>query len=186
MADKTEIVEAHLRRFFSGHAVTMEQWIEGPRHHEMPSFQVLRIAPGPRSELWSYASLGAVDLSPSGDSFLEFILCSVHPDERLLHLVTMVAWYHMTRDLGLGHTMPIGEPWLPGSHCDYFLISKPYPFGPELEICNFDNAHAHVLWLLPITKAERDFKVEHGLEALERKLDDAAIRFWDVERKSVV
>ena len=62
-----------------------------------------------------------------------------------------------------GHTVPIGEPWLPGSACDHLLVSLPYPFGPELEMCRWDGGHARLLWLLPITEAERDFRTEHDL-----------------------
>jgi suppressor of fused protein SUFU len=43
-----------------------------------------------------------------------------------------------------------------------------------------------VLWLLPITQAERDFKVAHGLEALEQRFDNSALEYWDICRKSVV
>ena len=46
------------------------------------------------------------------------------------------------------------------------LVSLPYPFGPELEVCQLPDGELHVLWLLPITLAEREFKVREGLEAL--------------------
>ena len=74
----------------------------------------------------------------------------------------MAAWYHGRRGLGAGHTFPIGEPWLPGLTCELFLVSLPYPFGPELEVCNLSDGHLHVLWLLPITVAEREFNVREG------------------------
>jgi len=41
------------------------------------------------------------------------------------------------------------------------------------------------IWLLPITEAERDFKAEHGPEALEQRFDDAAIDYWEPARASV-
>ena len=47
------------------------------------------------------------------------------------------------------------------------LISLPYPFGPELEVCCLRERHFHLYWVLPITKAEREFKAEHGQDALE-------------------
>jgi hypothetical protein len=88
--------------------------------------------------------------------------------------------------LGTGHTFPIGEPLLPGSTCEYFLVSQPYPFGPELEVCNFPSGHVHILWLLPITAAEREFKVREGLEALEQRFDECALEYWNSDRASVV
>ena len=152
----------------------------------MPAFQVLCAGPGPRTDCWTYLSLGASTVSHDGTGQLEFFVVAPSKDERHVELVTMVAWYHQKTGLGWGHSVPIGHPWLPGSLCDHLLISKPYPFGPELEICNFDHGHVHVLWLLPITSAERDFKVDHGLESLEQRFDEAAIEYWDASRKSVV
>jgi hypothetical protein len=61
----------------------------------------------------------------------------------------------------------------------------PYPFGPELENCEDALGHVQVLWLLPITGAERAFKIEHGLEALEERFDNEALRFWEPNRPSV-
>jgi hypothetical protein len=39
---------------------------------------------------------------------------------------------------------------------------------------------------LPITTDERDFKVTNGLEALERRFEEAALEYWDTQRASVV
>jgi hypothetical protein len=55
-----------------------------------------------------------------------------------------------------------------------------------LEVCNVRDWHLHVLWLLPITAAERDFKVHKGLEALEQRFDACAIEYWVPGRASVV
>jgi hypothetical protein len=66
------------------------------------------------------------------------------------------------------------------------LVSLPYPFGPELEICNLNDRHIHLLWLLPITEDERDFKVEHGQEALEQLFDESRLEYWRDDRESVV
>jgi hypothetical protein len=100
----------------------------------------------------------------------------------------MVAYYHggpPEQRLDHGHTVPIGEPWVEGSACDHFLVSLPYPFGPDLERCKWDSGHARLLWLLPITTTERDFKAEHGLEALEQRLEKAAIHYWEPDRPAV-
>jgi hypothetical protein len=55
-----------------------------------------------------------------------------------------------------------------------------------LEVCNFRDWHLHVLWLLPITKAERELKVKEGLEALEQRFDACALEYWIPDRASVV
>ncbi|MGW5653784.1 suppressor of fused domain protein [Streptomyces humi] len=83
--------------------------------------------------------------------------------------------------------MPIGRPWLDDSDCDHYLVSLPYPFGPEFEFCEWgDGAHARILWLLPISKAEKDFRREAGLEALESRFEELGIDPVDPQRASVV
>lgn len=71
----------------------------------------------------------------------------------------MNVYYHRGGRLGLGRTVPIGEPWLPGSRCDHYLVSLPYPFGPDLQVCHIGDLHVDFLWLLPITRAGRDLLV---------------------------
>ena len=75
---------------------------------------------------------------------------------------------------------------MPGSSCDHMLVSLPYPFGPDLQACHVGDLHVEVLWLLPITQAEREFKAASGQEALEQRFDEAALRYWDIRRASVV
>ena len=104
---------------------------------------------------------------------------------RAVELLAMIAFYHRGGRLDLGHTTPIGEPWLNGSRCDHFLISLPYPYGPDLERSHVGDRHVDFLWLLPITKAERDFKVTNGLEALEQRFDATELSYADIERESV-
>lgn len=177
-------VRQHLTQFFTGHPAEEHRWLLGRGPAELPRLRVIEFAPGPRTGLWVYATVGGWEACP--DPRLEFLITAPGPDLRHVELVTMAAWYHGQRTLGVGHTLPIGEPWLPGSMCDCFLVSRPYPFGPDLEMCNLADRHLHVLWLLPITPPERAYKVEHGPEALEERFDKAGLEFWDPERGSVV
>jgi len=178
------IVGRHLREFFAGHQALEHQWTLGPAKAELPRLRVLKFAPGPRTGLWVYSTVGAWEARP--DPRLEFVIVAAESNMRHVELVTMAAWYHGRTALGVGHTLPIGEPWVQGSTCDRFLVSLPYPFGPDLEVCNLSDGHVHVLWLLPITPAERTFKVEHGPEALEERFDQAALEYWNPNRPSVV
>ncbi len=66
------------------------------------------------------------------------------------------------------------------------MVSLPYPFGPKLEWLESGEVRTRVLWLLPITSAERAFLTSDGVNALEQKFDDAAIEYWDIDRPSVV
>jgi hypothetical protein len=183
-ADPNSIVRRHLHEFFAGHRWEEHAWTLGPAIEELPRLRVVEFAPGPKTGLWVYSTVGAWEARD--DPRLEFLTAASGPNLRHVELVTMAAWYHGRHGLGIGHTFPIGEPWLPGSTCEYFLVSQPYPFGPELEVCNFPSGHVHVFWLLPITAAEREFKVREGLEALEQRFDECALEYWNSDRASVV
>jgi hypothetical protein len=182
--DPNAVVRQHLRQFFTGHACEEHVWTLGPALDEFPRLRVAEFAPGPKSDLWVYATIGAWEAD--GDARLEFLIAAPQPDQRHVELLFMAAWYHGRHQLGTGHTLPIGQPWLPGSKCDCFLVSLPYPFGPQLEVCNFADWHLHVLWLLPITTAEREFKAAEGLEALEQRFDACVLDYALPERASVV
>jgi hypothetical protein len=184
-----EAILAHLRRFFAGHDIQTVAWTVGPIEQRVPGFRVARIGPGPRLGLWSYVSLGCWRATHVDEHGLEFVIAATTDDPRLVELSAMNAYYHAgppSQRLDLGHTVPIGEPWLEGSSCDHYVVSVPYPYGPALEQCEWKGGHARILWLMPITEAERDFKAANGLEALEARLEAAGVNFWDPARPSTV
>jgi hypothetical protein len=183
-ADTNASVRHHLQQFFTGHDSNEHQWTLGPTAVEFPRLRVAEFAPGPKTGLWMYATIGAWEARD--DRRLEFLIAAPEQDLRHVELATMTAWYHSRHGLGTGHTLPIGEPWLRGSSCESFLVSLPYPFGPDLEICHFPGGHIHFLWLLPITAAEREFKMKEGVEALEQRFESSALEYWVPDRASVV
>lgn len=103
-----------------------------------------------------------------------------------MELLAMTVFYNRGGKLNLGHTLPIGEPWLPGSSSDYLVVCLPYPFGPDLQTCHVGDRHVEFLWLLPITESEKDFKVRSGLEALESRFEGAGLKYWQIDRASVI
>ncbi|MFB6720008.1 suppressor of fused domain protein [Kribbella sp. NPDC056345] len=179
-------LEEHVRRFFSGQDMEAFTWTAGPILDQNPHFRVLRVPPTARGGLWTYLSIGGWAATPDDDHGLEFVLCTESADPRAVELLAMTAYYHRGGQLGLGHTVPIGEPWLPGSPCDHLLVSLPYPFGPDLQTCHVGDRHVDFLWLLPITEAERAFKVASGLEALESRFDQVGLRYWQPRRPSAI
>ena len=184
-----QLALAHLRRFFAGHEVETFVWTAGPIEQRIPGFHVARVGPGPRLNLWSYVSLGCWRATQVDGHGLEFVIAAAEEDPRLVELSAINAYYHAgppSQRLDIGHTVPIGEPWLKASACDHFVVSLPYPYGPELEMCEWSTGHARILWLVPITEAERDFKAANGLEALEQRLEAASVNFWDPARRSTV
>ncbi len=180
-------LEEHVRRFFGARHVDVRTWTGGgPIHDVNPHFRVLRVAPDRSGGLWQYVSTGGWAATAGHDHGLEFVISTPIETDRAIELLAMVVYYHREDRLGLGHTVPIGQPWLPGSRCDHWLISLPYPFGPDLQLCRVGDRDVDFLWLVPITKAERDFKVAHGQEALEQRFEAAGLRYWEPERASLV
>jgi hypothetical protein len=179
-------LRAHIRRFFKGHRRYEYVYQHGPEGRVPPAFRVVRVAAGPKTPLTVYLSLGAWESSGDTGCGLEFLVTTAQPEMKCVELLTMVAYYHRTERLGLGHTFPLGAGWLGGS-CHHVLVSLPYPVGPDLEVCCLgDEGHVRFLWLLPITAAEKRFRHEHGLEALEQRFDQARLNFASPYRQSVV
>jgi hypothetical protein len=184
--DTCGALEEHVRRFFGAHAVLVFGWDAGPIGQVNPHFRALRVQPAGGSGLWHYVSVGGWAATEDDGQGLELILSTPAATGRAVELLAMAVYYHRGGRLGLGHTVPIGEPWLPGSGCDHLLITAPYPFGPELQTCHVGDRHVDFLRLLPITAAERDFKAASGLEALESRFTQAGLKYWDAHRESVI
>jgi hypothetical protein len=72
------------------------------------------------------------------------------------------------------------------SSSDHLLVSLPYPFGPELEVCAFDRGIVRFLWLVPITAAEASYARARGYKSLEDRFEEARVDTLDVNRPSVV
>lgn len=179
-------LNTHVRQFFVGHQIEELTFDRGPILNIQPNFKALCISPGPKVGLWVYISMGAWELNQEKSGCLEFMLLSPQENMRCVELLAMSVYYHHTRGLGIGHTCPIGEPWLEPSTCDHYLISLPYTFGPQLELCPIGEEHIHLCWLLPITKQEREYKIENGLDALETKFEEKGLQYWRIDRPSVV
>lgn len=182
-------ISEHQHRYFRGHQVRERRWPSDRITERVPGLYVHEFGPGPRFERWSYTTVGVWHATHNEHGHgVEFVMSSPTQDDRIVELLTINAFYHAgppTQRLDLGHTVPIGEPWLPGSTCDHLLVSLPYPYGSDLEVSEWVGGHARHLWLLPITEAERAFKVEQGVEALEQAFDEAAIIPTDPLRPSV-
>jgi hypothetical protein len=185
-----DALRAHLTEFFEGHTVVERDWTLGPVRERVPDFGVYEIGPGPRLlGCWTYVTSGCWAATARDGHGLEFVLSAASSSLRHVECLAMTAYYHAGPDeqrLDCGHTVPIGEPWTEGSLCTYELISLPYAYGPEFEICRWDSGHIRILAALPITEAEQHFRLAHGIEALEQRLDDAKIEFTDPHRPSVI
>ncbi|WP_438817629.1 suppressor of fused domain protein [Streptomyces finlayi] len=187
-------MENHVRSFFAGHSTARVDYDLGRGTRGSTSgLHILEVSPGPRADSWTYATAGAslpsANAAGAGRQGLEFVLSAPARDPRFADLLAMTAFYHRGPEphpLDVGHSVPIGEAWLPGSACDHFLVSLPYLHGPALENCTLPHGHhARFLWLMPVTSSEIAYRRTHGTEALEQLLDAAAVNPVDPRRASV-
>jgi hypothetical protein len=163
----------------------VKQWVKGP-YQQLPSeFSVLEFQPTTKRTLWTYATCG---MSQQAEAHkLELHLFSPIQSDELVELLTAAAHYHLTGDyLDLGHTVNFGRPWLPYSACEYGFISLPYLDGSSLQWLDEQNLKVQFLWLIPITLAERDFKKNQGIEALEKHFEESNFHYANPTRISVV
>jgi hypothetical protein len=180
----------HLRNRFPDQLIDDLPGVKGPIDSRVPDFRVFRVHPSSAGDWWLYVSSGCWAATQQDGHGLEFFLAAPRDDWQNLESITMNAYYHCgpaQQRLDVGHTVPIGRPWLDDSNCDHYLVSLPYPLGPDFEICEWNpGTHIRILWLLPITEAERNFRRTDGLEALESLLEERAIDPVDPQRPSVV
>ena len=173
-----DAVELHLRSFFRDH--------EGLRLERAPDaagLQVMIAPPGPHTSLWTYVSLGAhAARGREAERAHEAFLLAPEASDAHVQLVSRVA----SGRLAVGETPALGRPWLPGSACTHVLLCTPYPFGPALEHCDGAHGPVQVLWMLPITERERDYRLAHGLDALEQRFEAVGLDHACPGRASVV
>jgi hypothetical protein len=165
--DAAVALDDHVHDFFAGHRIETLTQDTGPIHERVLGFRVHAVAPGLRSVgMWTYVTTGCWEAAHDGGHGLEFVLATRERTLRAVELLAVTAHYHAGppgQRLDVGHTVRLGEPWLAGSTCDCALISTPYPWGPDLETCEWTGGHARVLWVLPVTERERDHRGAHGL-----------------------
>ncbi len=181
---KNSIIE-HYESFWGKKAV-IKNWHEGPISSLPKDFCVLEFAPDANRKTWTYSTCCMSNLGDKNP--IELHIFSPLKTDIMVELLTIVAHFHKNGEaLDLWHTVNFGRPWQNESYCSYALISLPYMDGPKLE--NFQINESTVVkfyWLLPITETERDYKIKNGVEALEKKFEEAKLDCTDINRKGVV
>lgn len=186
--DVYEAEKAHLDTFWPDRPHEDFAWTLGPVSGSLPRMRVRRISPVRPRDPWVYVTIGAWEATADGPHATEFVLLSATENPLHVELLSMVANFHADPNyrLGVGSVMNIGRPWVGESSADHLLVTLPYPFGPELEICNVGDRHVRYLWLVPITGSEAVLVRDAGLEALEKLLDERQVDVISPTRSSVV
>ena len=113
--------------FFAGHDVEIVDYDLGfGRRRAVSDLRIMVVGPGPRGDSWAYVTAGCWSAVNQDGHGIEFVMTSKLRESAMVDLIAMVAYYHAGHRLDHWHTMPIGDPWLPGSACDHLLVSLPY------------------------------------------------------------
>ena len=86
--------------------------------------------------------------------------------------------------LGNGHTVPC-DAFTQTSFTAILLTAGP-PSGPRVTLPNFRGDAVTLLWMIPITEAERRFAIEFGSKALSQRLTESGVSWLTQTRSSVV
>lgn len=179
-------LEIHYQKYFGikGNKLILHK---GPKEKLHAGFYVLEVPPNERHNgMYTYCTVG-MSADRMDDNLIELFVFSPKQDMQLVELMTVCASYHRNKlPLNIHHTVNIGQPWLDSSICDHGFISLPYLDGPELELFNFEGHTIHCYWFIPITEKERDYKIEHGCEALEQLFEDSPLNYLNPERKCLI
>lgn len=179
-----EIIK-HLEGQWGGQAHILTEGY-GPKGKLDDDFKVIEFAPGSGHCFWIYSTAG-MSIGRTDGRDIELHIFSNKQDRQLIRVLASAASYHRNNDpLELNDTVNIGESWQDYSQCDHALISLPYLDGEDLEIYENDKGHLHNLWLIPITEAERDYKIKHGWEALEELFEERQLGYLDTNRGSLI
>ncbi len=174
---------AHCQPFWG--TPLQKTWSRGPVHDLPREFHVLQFPPKSAGHKWITTTCG-MSLGQQGEAIELFLRSDAGSDE-LIELLYVVAHYHRTGSrLGLHHTVNFGRGWASGSLCTHGFISLPYIDGPALERHKGTIGPVRILWLVPITPAERAFAMASGVEALEREFEKKRFDYSNPARRSVV
>lgn len=181
-----------LRTAFLGHAIERHALDDERLLAVSPGFAVHEIGPGPAHPGWAYLTEGCWWVHPDDHHGVEFVLFTDRRSPWCVEHLTMTSYYYAAppasspRRLAVGDTFPHGSPVQDGSVLDHYYVSDPYPWDQRLWRFDGWRGHVRVLWTQPISAAERQFKVDHGHEALEDLFEREAISYSNVFRPSVV
>lgn len=83
------------------------------------------------------------------------------------------------------HALPLGRPIVPNSGLTALYLAFPPVLGADFATLRLPGARVDIVWVIPITAAERDVFASRGADALEEALEEAAVDLADLRRASV-
>lgn len=178
----------HIDSYWSLHEKELLPHDLGPLSAQLPQFRIARIPPNSPTEPWVHLTIGAWELTAPSHTGAEFLLLAAEANPQHLDTLARVVRHHAvpSQRLSVGAIVPLGRGVIDGSALDHALVTLPYPYNVNLEYVAADDFAIRVHWLVPITADEAAFAARSGVEALEERLQAAAIDFLDPMRHAVV
>jgi Suppressor of fused protein (SUFU) len=158
-------------------------------YHELliedPHVDVYRFAPRPNLPFWTLVTGGMSDRRmhlpddvPSELGRAELVLYVDEPQESYANLLRMLAHFPFEARTFFtdGHTFALAdgdEPLFPGSELTTILFMGPI-VAPDFRLREelvLEGDPVNLLWVVPITTAEADLKLERGMDALIELFD---------------
>jgi hypothetical protein len=188
-----EAREAHYKRFFGPIDSVNHSTDAKPIHVDIYQF-----APSDDRDYWVLVTGGMSDLRmplptdppPYVTGYSEILMYVREPQGWMMSVMKGLAEMPFDDDTFVHwfHTVPNGKPMTAEpSELTSFLFLPPY--FEEREVGEFDAGgnKVQLLMLVPITERERQYAIEHGVEALEDRLTEAKVEpVVDEKRASVV
>jgi len=180
LSSRAQAVREHCERAL-GSKTDVLTFNKGPVHELPEDFCVLECAPSEKRNMWVYLTCG---MSFGDANPIEMYMFAPRQAPEILEMFYAIAHYHLTgEELDATHTVNFGRPWLPGSKCDYGLLSF---MDAEIDWAEIEGEQTRFLWLIPITKQERDYKIEFGFDALDEIFVDNDVNVDEPTRESAV
>jgi len=154
----------------------------GPTRDLPPWFAVAEFHTG---DIWRYATVG---MSAGAHGGVETYLISPDQNDRAVEILFSLTRFHLTgKSVGLAHTVNFGMPLWGGSQLDHGYLSYPYLENEGFLYIDRGGARSTgILWLIPITREEREFKRQRGANALESLFEEHQLDCADPFRRSVL
>ncbi|MEN5059003.1 suppressor of fused domain protein [Sphingobacterium kitahiroshimense] len=178
-------LKRHYEQYF-GISGIVHKIDKGPINKLDPEFFILEFPPNQIHNMYTYCTVG-MSLNRWDENLIELFIYAAEKNSLLVDLLCYCANYHRNdAPLNLHHTVNLGQPWLRESLCDHGFISFPYLEKPDFEQIDIDHKTIKCFWYIPITKAERDFKIEFGYDALETIFEEKELNYLSPERASLI
>ncbi len=171
--------EEHYERFFG----PLVEPVKHSTDMQVPHIAIYQFAPNDERPYWTLITGGMSDFRQPGipeglSPRAEILTYAAEPQNWMFNVLKNLAEMPFVADTFLHwwHTVPNGMPMTaePSELTNFFFL-PPYFEGPDFDTLKIDADDVDVLWMIPITDSELQYKLQHGAEALEELFERYAV-----------